>query len=537
MKKFNKIIASVLSVATLVSVASCNNGGGGRGSNSDDGSNSETAAQTTTTDEDDSYVQQTYDTNAAVQNAVADVKVDETLKPTDKLVFMGNWSIDNTSPAIELFKANYGIPTGISDAYKSFVTADNENDVVISQVVGYDSRYSDLAKAVAADLSPDIFPFESDFFPQTAYSNMFQPIDNIIDMSGPEWDGWRELSEQFNWNGKHYLAPVELYPYYVLFYRRSIVQDAGLDDPYELYLSGEWDWDNFLSMADKFQKTGTDKYAVTGYTNFITCNAFASTGVPVVGIENGRLVNNLNNENVERAANFLNTIATQKYRTDTQDDEKSFISGNTLFYCTGFWYYQGTGHKRVEDNRWSWDDPDYETEVKKRDENGKVVKDENKQVVYETIQQDYDEIMFVPFPKDPNADKYYHYYKTFGYAFVAGSKNVEGYKAYIKCNIAALNDPDIQAAARSQQMENEKWTEKQMELKDKLYSVKDNPLTPLFDFKSGIDVDSSKSTEGASIDKIINDPFADPANYSFTNQRGQFGPIIQASIDDLNKKD
>lgn len=515
MKKIHKIVASVLSVAAIVSAGSCNNGSGGRTTEATSGAETEATTTTAATE----FAQETYDTNKGVQDAVADVKVDDTLHPTQKLVFMGNWDIDNTAPGIELFKANYGVPEGISDAYKARLDNSNKDDVVISDVIDWTSRFDALGKAIAAGLSPDMFPFESDYFPLPAFKNMFQNIDDIIDLSKPEWDGWRDLSDMFTWNGKHYLVPIEFYPYYVLYYRRSVIQEAGFEDPYELFLNGEWDWDAMLKMADDFQKTGENKFVIDGYYNYVVNNAFSSTGVPVVGIDGNKVVNNLNDPNVERAAAFLETLAKQNYRSLEQRNVRNWISGSTLFLCEGFWFYQGDGHKYVERFGWTWDEPDYE--IEDRDGTMKAV--------------DYDDVMIVPFPKDPKADKHYHYYKTFGYALCAGSTNIESYKAFNQCMITTLNDPDIQAAGRQQQMENEKWTEKQMELKDKLYSIKDTPVVPMFDFKTGLDVDSTKNDGTAPIAIITINPYADPVTYSFSTARGEYGSVIQSSVDEVNK--
>ena len=500
MKKINKLLAAALSLATIVSAASCG-GGGGRTENTaapaGNGDSTTAAPADTTTTSAAPIEIVTYDTNAEVQDAVTNVAVDDTIKPEKKLVFMGNWKIDNTQAAIELFKANYGIPEEGSTAYGE----KTEDEVVVSKVVDYASRYDKLGAAIAAGDPPDIFPFENDIFPLPAYKNMFQSIDDVIDMSGSEWDGWRELSDQFIWAGKHYLAPCEFYPAQILYYRRSVIEEAGLTDPYELFLNGEWDWDAFLDMADKFQKTGENKYVCDGW--YIQSLLFASTGVPIVGIENGRVVNNLNNPNVERAANVISTLCAQNYRYPLVENgwsvnEKAWVNGDTLFFDDGFWFYQGNGHKYCEKMGW-----------------------------------DYDEVFFVPCPKDPQADKFYHSYKVFGYALCAGSTNYDSYKALCQCLVLSLQDDKVKEASRSQLMENEKWTETQMAFREQLYSVTDTPLTPCFDFRTGIDNDNAKSDGTAPIDKIVKEPYNDTAN-TFTAARAEYGGVIQASIDELN---
>ena len=500
MKKLHKVLAGAMSLVTVISAASCNGGNSGGGREPSAAGNTDAAA-TTTTAATTVFASETYDTNAEVQGAVANLEVDESLNPTQKLVFMGNWTIDNTLPAVELFKAKYGTPTEISEAYKSYLNEKNEDYVVVSDVVDYQARYDKLGTAISAGLAPDIFPFENDIFPLPAYKNMFQNIDDIIDMSGSEWDGWRELSDQYTWAGKHYLAPCEFYPAQVLYYRRSVIEEAGLQDPYELFVNGEWTWDTFLDMADKFQQTGENKYVCDGW--YIQSLIFSTTGVPIIGMKDGRIVNNLYDANVERAAEVISKLCSENYRYPLVENnwsvnEKAWVNGDTLFFDDGFWFYQGNGHKYCEKMGW-----------------------------------DYDEVFFVPAPKDPKADKYYHSYKVFGYALCSGSTNIDSYKAWIQCNMLVLEDEDVQAAARAQQMENEKWTETQMEFKTKLYSVKDTPLTPSYDFRTGIDTDNAKSDGSAPIDHIVKDPYNDTAN-TFSGARAEYNNVIQASVDELN---
>ena len=145
MTKAKKITAAVLAAASLLSVTAC--GGGGRSNNN---GGDTTAAPTTTAPQ---TTPETYDTDAAVQEAIANIEVDKTIKPEKKLKWLSWYPIDETSSEVELFKANYGIPEEGDATY-----GDYANNVFQYINVSYNERYDRLGALVSAGDSPDISP-------------------------------------------------------------------------------------------------------------------------------------------------------------------------------------------------------------------------------------------------------------------------------------------------------------------------------------------------------------------------------------------
>ena len=484
MKNSKKIIASALAVATLVSVASC--GGGGR--TAQDG----TTAATTTTP---ATTPETYDTDKAVQDAVANVEIDKgEINVTKKLKWMAWWPIDETSAEAELFKATYGIPEEGDQSYGDYADC-----ITVYQNVAYNERYDKLGQLVSAGDSPDLFPFEIGYFPLSAYRGMFQCIDGIIDTNSEEWADTRAVMDQFMWGGKNYCAITAVNPAYLFWYRRSVVQDAGLVDPYELYKAGKWNWDAFLDMADKFQKTGEGKYICDGW--YVARSLLCTTGVPLVGIENGKLQSNLNDANVERAMEFISKLAQQNYRYPLEENnwsvnEKAWANGDTLFFVDGTWFYEGNGQKYMRSFEWGEDD-----------------------------------IFMVPAPRDDAADAYYQEMKVDPVMFVAGSTNVDGFKAWTNCVLAAAKDPNALAAQREKNKRDKYWTDEQLDYIDEL---KNGALTAVFDFRNGISTSCADTTSGnAPTDLVLVSPYR-TTDESYTQLRAQYEGEINAAIDELN---
>ena len=488
MKKTRKFVAAILAMASLLSVTACGGSGGRTAGGADATEASTTTAPQTTP--------VTYDTDEAVQEAITNIEVDTSLKPEKKLKWMAWWPIDETSAEAELFKANYGIPEEGDTSYGDYANS-------ISQYinVAYRERYDKLGNMVAAGDSPDVFPFEIGYFPLSAYKGMFQSVDGIIDTNAPEWADTRDVMDQFMWGGKNYCPITQVNTSYLFFYRRSVAQDAGLEDPYELYKAGEWTWDKFLEMADKFQQSGEGRSICDGY--YVSRSLLCTTGVPLVGIENGKLKNNMSDPAVESAMALISKLAEENYRYDKGSlnswapNIKEWGAGNILFMVDGTWFYEETAQKYMRKFEWGEDD-----------------------------------IFFVPAPRDPNSDKYYQEMKVDPYMLVSGSSNIDTYKAWINCVLAASKDADAKAAQREKNKRDKYWTDEQLDYLDEL--TIGGALTAVFDFRNGISTSCADTTSGnAPTDIVINHPYNAPEN-SYTQLRSEHEGEVNAAIEELN---
>ena len=498
MKKTTKLIASVLALASMISAASCSGGdSGGRSAGGNEASNAEnttaatTAATSLTTPE-------TRETDEGVQNAVQDVDLGQDsaeLNVTKKLRWLAWWPIDETSPEAELFKTNYGIPEEGDQSY-----GDEAGNISTFTNVAYADRYDKLGQMVSAGDSPDMFPFEIGYFPLSAYKGMFQSIDGVVDTYSEEWADTRADMDKFMWGGKNYCAITKINTGGLWWYKRTTMEEAGLPDPYELYRAGEWDWNAFLDMADKFQQTGENKFAVDGWA--VSEDLVATSGTPLVSIENGKLVSNLTSPAVERAMTLAETLCTQNYRYDRATlnswsvNYKAWANGDTLFFDEGTWFW--------EDNMWKykmkygWDD---------------------------------DEVFFVPAPRDPASDTYYQALKQDAYMFVAGSDNADGFAAWTKCVLAAAKDENVKAAAREKEKKDRLWTDEMLDFVDELSST----LVGVWDFKNGISTAAANTSamEASPVESLLKIPYV-TGTETYTQLRSEKQGEITTAIDELN---
>lgn len=459
MKKFKKITSVVLTSAMLLSMAACN---GGSGNTGDNASGNAGGGDTTTTSVTTSAIttvtfEENEDVLGAVQNA-GDKYKDESLDPSTfkKISFLSNWERYETEPSVELFKSLYGIPEeGDEEKY-----GDKKDYVFDCDLTAYADLYTKLATRMSAGDAPDLFPYAINNYPFALYKGMFQPIDGLVDITTEEWADAKETYEQFRWGDSNYLIYVDRWSTQsVWVYRKTIAEEAGLDDPRELYEAGEWDWDKMLELAEQFQQTGTadnPKYFCDGWQ--IHYSLLSTTGTPLISLKDGGIVSNLNNPNVERASALLVKMRENNYTNPRHIDNggspdfNKFASGNILFHVTGIWFYQDNNFNRYT-KKYEWDD-----------------------------------LEIVPAPKDPKADKYYQDMACSGYFLCSGSDNLDCVKAYWLCERASNMDPEIMEAGKLQNIANyECYTEELHEsVQEYLHG---DTLVPVYDFKNGIGQD------------------------------------------------
>ena len=493
MRKYTKAIAGALALVSAVTAFS-----GCAGSATTSGTTTDSSAASTTGE-----TQKQMSQNENVQSAVDNVSAAEDykdIKVDTKIKWMAWWDIQEASPAVEVFKKLYGTPENKPKGYESVA---DENVFVNIKVSNYADRYTSLAKLVQSDDSPDCFPFEICNYPYSIYQNLFQSLDGIVDFTTDDWADYKDAIDKFNWGGKNYCPIMSLTPTSLLWYRKSIVEEAGLDDPWELYEKGEWTWSKFLEVSRKFSDPDNSKYALDGFNpenNFV-----CTTGTPLVGLENGKLVSHLNDANIEKCLDMLrsfdNTQEQLRYPRDIDNNwdvnYNEWVNGNTLFFEDGTWRYEEKW--RLFKKKQKWDD---------------------------------DEINFVPFPQMDGSDKYYQSMKQDSIMLVAGSKNIDGYKAWIYANLVASNDPEIQKAGREQSKEEYDWTDT---LLDRLDTLKDpKTFTAVFDFKNGIGEDiASTSDQNNPVEQLTKGPYM--TGESYTSFREQYQGQIDARLAELNK--
>ena len=515
MNKLKTAAASVLAAAMVLSLTACDEEPAVNGGSNGGASNASNAAPNASTENNNAPVSAvttaTFDTDKDVQEAAksaADKLDNPDLEVDTRIKWMAWWEIDETAANAELFKEVYGIP---EKGIEKSANYDHTGRIFDYMYTDYNSRYDKLATAIQAGDSPDLFPFEIRDYPYGALQGRYQPIDGIVDLTTDKWTKAKDVMDQFELNGKQYCAIYEISFDSLLYYRKSVIEDAGLEDPRELFENDNWTWDTFLDMARQFQKTGDDenpKFVTEGYNTEI--ELLVSTGTPIISIEGGKLINNMNSANVQRAMDLLSTLQSENLRWPIQENgwsvnPKLWAQGNILFYANGgTWEFEGdSGLKKFAD-RFSWDE---------------------------------DEINVVPYPRDPQADKYYHFMKQDALMWCKGSTNANGVAAWIDCCVTTSLDDKVTAASRKQAKDKYGWTDYNL---DFIYSQTTldgtSKITPIFDFKNGIGNDIADASKSESPVEALTKTVYLSGEKTYAQLNAEYFTQIDTRINEINEK-
>lgn len=285
------------------------------------------------------------------------------------------------------------------------------------------NKYDKLAEAILAGSPPDMFWFEQKMtFPCNVVQGMFQPIDSIVDFDSAMWSDVKEYSENFAINGKHYVAPISFEVQSVITYDQANIDTYGLDDPYELYLEGEWDWDAFESIMQEWVSLGDEENIYYGVNGWLHSHIFHTTGKSLIeyDAEKQEYYSNVNDADLERAANYLYDMSKDGLiNTEWKGQASDAFQANCLFYAMGIWASIDT-HTPKEGDDWR----------------------------------------MVPMPKDPNADEYYQSVSPIAYMWVKDSDKADAMKCWFECaRIVYMQDEYKQATKEKFYLNNPNFNE------------------------------------------------------------------------------
>lgn len=309
-------------------------------------------------------------------------------------------------------------------------------------------KYEKLASELLANTPPDMFWYESGMtFPANCVKEMFQPIDEIVDFDQPLWSDVKGMAEQYTLNGRHFVAPINYLPCSVLTYDKDVIEAAGLDDPYEVYLEGDWDWNAWYDMMFEYvgqAADGEERYGVNGwFAPFI----YHSTGKTIVYYdeEKDEYAQRLDDPDLSRAANFLYDIKKNDLYMDQWIGQASdCFKANILFYAMGPWAVIDT-HPPTESDHWG----------------------------------------IVPIPRDPQSDTKYTTIDINAYMWVKGSTKKEAMKTWMECARIVYVQPEYIETEKAKFDENNPYWTDEMYQAAYVETISDN-FTQLYDPGYGI---------------------------------------------------
>lgn len=338
----------------------------------------------------------------------------------------------------------------------------------------YPGRYDELSTLILGGTPPDFHPGKHGVFPNYTTKGMFQAVDEYIDYNDPLWAGVKDFADTyFSLNGNHYLIITDVTFEHVCAYNRRVIEEWGFDDPAELFYNDEWTWDEFKEMCIEFSDPDEDRFALDGWFAEPAILDTSGTTVVTLNPDTGLFESNLDNPNLDRAAELLYELSkndcsfpiwargwNQRGGADIQGP--GIKDGLCLFWFCGTWGFTDT----VENMASLWGDVT----------NG--------------------EIMFVPPPRDPQGDGNYYIETTpNSYVIINGAENPEGVALLSACERFKILDPTVITIDRKQLKEKYYWTDEMLEMYDTCYELARTGAT-ILDYTDGL---------GESLYKVSND--------------------------------
>lgn len=293
---------------------------------------------------------------------------------------------------------------------------ENKGGKIIYAQTSSMKKYDDLAARLMADDPPDMFAYEQKMtFPANCVKEMFQPIDDAIDIDDPLWADVKATANDFTLGGKHYVLPIAYGALSVMTYNKTVIEAEGFDDPYDLYMAGEWDWNSWYDLMEEYCEgapADEERYGINGwFAPFI----FQSTGKTLINYdaENDEYTANLFDPDLERAANLLYDIQKKGYYySDWVGSATEAFKKKILFYAMGDWAVTPK-----EGDNWG----------------------------------------IVPMPKDPNVDEQYTTVSINAYMWVRGSEKAKAYRVWNECSKLAQDDPEYKEIGKKKFFENKPY--------------------------------------------------------------------------------
>jgi ABC-type glycerol-3-phosphate transport system substrate-binding protein len=295
-----------------------------------------------------------------------------------------------------------------------------------------------LAALMAAGTPPDLYA-PIDGYPQFAINGHAQPIDDLINLKDPIWKDVLDAYEATSWKGKHHFAIVNKGPLDVVWYNKSIFENNGLETPYELYKSGNWNWETFRDLAIKLTQDTTGDKVIDqwGYSMPGPEALFGTVGKDLVKIDGkaGTMENNLKDPDIINAFTFFQESGPAKH---------NIIVPNLNAYMEDF----GKGKIAMHVGA-IWSD-----------------------VVWWKEMMQKSECSFVPAPKYPNSSDYYVAGSADIYMIPQGAPNAEASAAFLAELRKAHMDPEVRKLGDDALAKDRGWGAQEFEMRDELEKLK-----------------------------------------------------------------
>lgn len=334
-----------------------------------------------------------------------------TTSSTDKSTESAKWSNITTASEIKfsdpkmVYMGIEGTEDWIQDVLNTFKGFGGEPEFLYPV---WEQRHQQLATRITTKESPDLYKYESGSgdWPNLIVAGQVQCVDDLIDYDSPLFSHMKDAYESMKIGGKGYLLPAGIGNNRdTVLYNKKLFEDAGLETPYELYKKGEWTMDKMEEYAKQFTVIKDDGTVDSIGMYCVDEGPFiAATGKDIFEVgEDGKFVNNIKDPMIAKAMERIQRMYRDEkcMSMDQSTSRDLMIKGKMAMYAGPFWLIDTL---KVLTNAGS--------------------------------------LELVPFPKDPDADKWYLDGSITGFFIPRGAKNPDAALAWIAAQTEYDKNPE-----------------------------------------------------------------------------------------------
>lgn len=153
-------------------------------------------------------------------------------------------------------------------------------------VVPYEEKINQLTSTViAGEPFADIVQIGAKYVIPLINNNYVQAIDDLVDMNSIKIP--QALVDMGTLDGKFYMFQHEINQSGGMYYNKTMFEQAGLPDPFELQEAGEWTWDAMLDAAKKL--TNGTTFGLSGDPNLFGQYFIASNDAAILNTDTGEV--------------------------------------------------------------------------------------------------------------------------------------------------------------------------------------------------------------------------------------------------------
>ncbi len=269
------------------------------------------------------------------------------------------------------------------------------------KIVEWNSLRSQLQTMVLSGQGPDLFSIYNGVGIYLRNKGLTRNIKDYINMNDAAWEAMKEPSEVMFFNGE--LTGVTATDPLItggVIYNKTLINQAGLEDPWELYEKKQWNITKFLEYVEELtvDQNHDNKPEVFGVSMAPEAlfQMAVSSGEDLVKFNaDGTVSNNIRSATFTRWAGYARQIEQMgSYDTESWTAEQRFVQGKIAMMAGK--------------NIWNMFASNDLIQMKKQDRIG-----------------------WVPHPMDVNAKTYYHSAEQTIWFMPKNSKNPQGAAAYI----------------------------------------------------------------------------------------------------------